>query len=88
MRHSDMENMMEDKMEGGSEMGEAKGHNAGRGNRAVAAHIKAMHNGAGKNGNSVSSMIGPKSVKHSPGASSSVLKTPRRSHSKSSGLMD
>ena len=68
--------------------GDAMGDNAGKGNRAVASHIKSLHNGAGKNGNSVSSMIGPKSMKHAPGAPESVLKSPRRSHSKSSGLMD
>lgn len=34
-------------------------HNAGQGNRGVAQHIKAMHNGAGKSGNSVSGMMKP-----------------------------
>lgn len=77
MMKSDMENMMEDRAEGGSETSEAKGHNAGRGNRAVAQHIKAMHNNAGRSGNSISSMIGPKSLKHPPGAPLSALKMPR-----------
>lgn len=71
----------EDLKDGGadeaSEDAAAKGHNAGMGNRAVASHIKNLHANAGKSGNSVSSMIGPKSTKHAPGAASSVLKTPR-----------
>lgn len=53
------------------------------GNRAVAGHIKSQHDGAGKSGNSVSGQIKPsRSLAHPPGASSSVLKTPKRSFKK------
>lgn len=67
--------------------GAAMGHNAGTGNRGVAAHIKGLHNGAGHSGNSVSGMAKP-AKKAAPGASESVLKKPRRSHSKPSASMD
>lgn len=56
-------------------------------NRAVASHIKSQHNGAGKNGNSVSGMAKP-SMSKSPGAPASVLKKPRRSISKPAASMD
>lgn len=60
--------------------GPSMGDNAGKGNRAVANHIKGLHAAAGHNGNSVSSMIAPsKTLVHPPGASSNVLKTPKRS---------
>lgn len=45
-------------------------HNAGQGNRGVAQHIKAMHNGAGKSGNSVSGMMKPARTRAQPGAAS------------------
>lgn len=63
----------------GDESGASKGHNAGSGNRAVAQHIKSMHDNAGRSGNSISSMIGPKSVKY---PSSAALKMPHRSFKK------
>lgn len=56
--------------------GDSMGHNAGSGNRAVASHVKDLHS-ASKMSGSVSSSIKPKSLKHAPGAPSSVLKTPR-----------
>lgn len=53
--------------------GDSMGDNAGKGNRAVAAHIKGIH----KSGNAISSTIAPsKTLIHPPGAASSVLKTP------------
>jgi hypothetical protein len=57
--------------------GVSMGDNAGKGNRAVASHIKGLHAAAGHSGNSVSSTIAPsKTLVHAPGAASSVLKTP------------
>ena len=51
-------------------------HNAGHGNRSAAEHIKALHNGAGKSGDSISGFAKP--VRHAqPGAPASALKTPR-----------
>lgn len=67
--------------------GDAMGDNAGKGNRAVASHIKNIH-AASKNSGSVSSMAKPSMTMKQPGAPMSSLKMPRRSHSKSSGLMD
>lgn len=61
--------------------------NAGMGNRSVADHIKSQHNGAGKNGNAVSGMAKPARKPYS-GESGKALKSPSRSHSKPSGLMD
>jgi hypothetical protein len=66
---------------------EMKGDNSGCGNRAVAESIRGVHHGHSSDW--TSSRIKPsRSIVHAPGAASSVLKAPRRSHSKSSGLMD
>lgn len=52
---------------GNKASGVSMGDNAGKGNRAVAAHVKALHT----SGNAVSSMIAPsKTLVHPPGAAS------------------
>lgn len=57
--------------------GNSMGHNVGRGNRAVANHVKNLH-AASVHSGSVSSMVAPsKTLIHPPGAPESVLKTPR-----------
>ena len=61
-------------------------NNSERGNRAVAGSIKALHSQAVHN-NSVTSRSKP-AMTQPPGAPASALKTPQRSHSKSSGQMD
>lgn len=69
----------EDLKDGGADEAteDAQGHNAGKGNRAVANHIKNIH-AAAKNSGSVSSSIAPsRTIAHAPGAKSSALKTPR-----------
>lgn len=54
----------------------AAGCNAGMGNRAVADNIKGVH--MGHSSDWTSSRVKPaRSIAHAPGASSSVLKTPR-----------
>ena len=53
------------------------GHNAGKGNRNIASHIKGLHSSAGHSGNSVSSQMKPTRSVKQPGEPMSVLKKPR-----------
>lgn len=55
--------------------GTAMGDNAGKGNRAAAKHIKAMH----KSGNAVSSTANPSMTVKPPGVPFSAQKQPKRS---------
>lgn len=63
-----------------TDKGQSGGVNAGKGNRAVASHIKNLH-AASKMSGSVSGSAKP-AMSKSPGAPVSVLKKPKRSFSK------